>query len=150
MEREIFEDKKGVELRDEEAERGDESFIEIIPINVKTADDLNILLWPLGTEKPPIFESPPTCFSAHAAMRLMKMTKSIIGMRMMMKVGCVSVVGMIRENVAEKWVKMEERRRNKEWSRGSSPVHNVQLEETHEDSINAAIAYCKASLASTL
>ncbi|KAF8089792.1 hypothetical protein N665_0496s0001 [Sinapis alba] len=91
-----------------------------------------------------IFSSASSCFSAYSS----------VTTRLMMKLGCLSIVGVIREkvNVGEKWVlKVIHGRRSK------SSLHyyceggtNYSEETLTDDSLTAAIAYCNASSLSRL
>ncbi|KAL1213311.1 hypothetical protein V5N11_028213 [Cardamine amara subsp. amara] len=90
-----------------------------------------------------IFSSASSCFSAYSSVT-----------RLMMKLGCLSIVGVIREkvNVGEKWVlQVIQRRRNKiplrYYCEGST---NNNEETLTDDSLKAAIAYCNASSLSRL
>ncbi|CAH8361171.1 unnamed protein product [Eruca vesicaria subsp. sativa] len=85
-----------------------------------------------------IFSSASSCFSTYSSMT-----------KLMMKLGCSSIVEVIREkvNVGEKWVlKFIHGRRSKSslhyYSEGSI---NYSEETLTEDSLKAAIAYCNAS-----
>ncbi|EOA12237.1 hypothetical protein CARUB_v10012724mg [Capsella rubella] len=96
-----------------------------------------------GMQTTTILSSASTCFSAYSSLT-----------RLMMKLGCLSIVGVIREkvNVGEKWVlQVIHRRRNKSLLRyyceGST---NYNEEALTEDSLKAAIAYCNASSHSPL
>lgn len=121
-----------------------ESFIEI-QIN-KPATGLSISSSPSSHKEmqtTTIFSSASSCFSAYNS-----------ATRLMMKLGCLSVVGVIREkvNVGEKWVlQVIHRRRNKSplryYCEGST---NNNEEKLTEDSLKAAIAYCNASSHSRL
>lgn len=91
-----------------------------------------------------IFSSATSCFSAYSSVT-----------RLMMKVGCLSIVGVIREkvNVGERWVlQVIQRRRNKSplryYYEGS--MSNNKDEALTDDSLKAAIAYCNASSLSPL
>ncbi|VVB12776.1 unnamed protein product [Arabis nemorensis] len=87
-----------------------------------------------------IFSSASSCFSAYSSVT-----------RLMMKLGCLSIVGVIREKVneGEKWVLqvIHGRRRNKSslqfYCKGGSTNNNK--ETLTDESLKAAIAYCNAS-----
>lgn len=89
-------------------------------------------------QTPAIFSSGSSCFSAYSSVT-----------RLMMKLGCLSIVGVIREkvNVGEKWVlQVIHRRRNKTPLRYYCKGSTNNTEETlTDDSLKAAIAYCNAS-----
>ncbi|XP_010490481.1 PREDICTED: uncharacterized protein LOC104768254 [Camelina sativa] len=114
-----------------------ESFIEM-QIN-KAATGLSIASSPSPDnemQKTTIFSSSSSCFSAYSSVTRL----------MMMKLGCLSIVGVIREkvNVGEKWVlQVIHRRRNKRpvryYCEGST---NTNEETLTEESLKAAIAYC--------
>lgn len=91
-----------------------------------------------------IFSSASSCFSAYSS----------VTTRLMMKLGCLSIVGVIREkvNVGEKWVlKVIHGRRSKSslycYCEGGT---NYSEETLTDDSLTAAIAYCNASSLSRL
>ncbi|KAG2300995.1 hypothetical protein Bca4012_009239 [Brassica carinata] len=86
-----------------------------------------------------ILASASSCFSAY----------SIVTTRLMMKLGCLSIVGVIREkvNVGEKWVLNVIHGRR---SKSSLHYHcesgtNYSEETLTDDSLTAAIAYCNTS-----
>ncbi|ESQ40004.1 hypothetical protein EUTSA_v10014950mg [Eutrema salsugineum] len=127
-----------------------ESFIEI-QIN-KPAAGLSILSSSSSSSSPSpgddkqataIFSSTSSCFSVYSS-----------ATRLMVKLGCLSIVGVIREkvNVGEKWVlKVIHGRRNKSslhyYCEGSAKYSEETLTD---DSLKAAIAYCNASSLSRL
>ncbi|CAN6804959.1 unnamed protein product [Brassica oleracea var. botrytis] len=91
-----------------------------------------------------IFSSASSCFSAYSS----------VTTKLMMKLECLSVVGVIREkvNVGEKWVlKVIHGRRSKSSLHYYCESGTNYIEETlMDDSLAAAIAYCNASSLSRL
>ncbi|CAN7004327.1 unnamed protein product [Brassica rapa subsp. trilocularis] len=127
-----------------EAMDGDESFIEI-KIN-QPATGMSISSSSSSSFSPsPSNEMQTTAiFSSYSS----------VTTKLMMKLGCLSVVGVIREkvNVGEKWVlKVIHGRRSKSslhyYCEGST---NYSEETLTDDSLTAAIAYCNASSLSRL
>lgn len=120
-----------------------ESFIEIKINKPVTDTGLSISSSPSPDNEmqtTAIFSSASSCFSAYSNVT-----------RLMMKVGCLSIVGVIREkvNVGERWVlQVIQRRRNKSplryYYEGSTTNKDETLTDT-DDSLKAAIAYCNAS-----
>ncbi|CAA7051162.1 unnamed protein product [Microthlaspi erraticum] len=125
-----------------ESSDDDESFIEI-QINNKPVTELSISSSSSpspGSEMQAaaIFSSASSCFAAYSSVT-----------RLVMKLGCLSIVGVIREkvNVGEKWVlKVIHGRRNKTSLHYYCEDSASYSEETlTDDSLKAAIAYCNAS-----
>lgn len=129
-----------------ESSDDDESFIEIqISNNPVTELSISSSSPSPGNEMQAaaIFSSASSCFAAYSSVT-----------RLMMKLGCLSIVGVIREkvNVGEKWVlKVIHGRRNKTSLHYYCEDSTSYSEETlTDDSLKAAIAYCNASSLSRL
>ncbi|KAJ4914424.1 Uncharacterized protein Rs2_09045 [Raphanus sativus] len=117
-----------------------ESFIEIQINKLATGVSISSSSSPSNEmQTSAIFSSASSYFS----------TYSIVTTKLMMKLGCLSIVGVIREklNVGEKWVLNVIHGRR---SKISLHCHckggtNYSKETLTDDSLTAAIAYCNAS-----